>query len=83
VNSFSDVSNIAVHTAEPLVPVPSRREDEIAIAKLKKYKSPGSDQIPAELIPAEGEILLFEIRKLIDSKNRSKQYTNNRNCRFY
>jgi hypothetical protein len=23
---------------------------EIAIAKLKKYKSPGSDQIPAELI---------------------------------
>jgi hypothetical protein len=32
---------------------------EIAIAKLKKYKSPGSDQIPAELIQAEGEILLY------------------------
>jgi hypothetical protein len=35
---------------EPLVPGSSRLEVEIAIAKLKKYKSPGSDQIPAELI---------------------------------
>jgi hypothetical protein len=40
---------------------------EIAIAKLKKYKSPGSDQIPAELIQAGGEILLSEIHKLINS----------------
>jgi hypothetical protein len=31
---------------------------EIAIATLKKYKSPGSDQIPAEVIQAGGEILL-------------------------
>jgi hypothetical protein len=28
---------------------------EIAIVKLKKYKSPGSDQIPAELIQAGGD----------------------------
>jgi hypothetical protein len=34
---------------------------EIAIAKLKKYKSPGSDQIAAELIQAGGEILLSEL----------------------
>jgi hypothetical protein len=34
---------------------------------LKKYKSPGSDQIPAELIQAGGEILLSEIHKLINS----------------
>jgi hypothetical protein len=40
---------------------------EIAIAKLKKYKSPGSDQIPAELIQAGGEILLSAILKLINS----------------
>jgi hypothetical protein len=40
---------------------------EIAIAKLKKYKSPGSDQIPAELIQAGGEILLSAIHKLINS----------------
>jgi hypothetical protein len=36
--------------AEPLVPGPSCLEADIAIAKLKKYTSPGSDQIPAELI---------------------------------
>jgi predicted nucleic acid-binding protein len=32
-------------------------EVEIAIAKLKRYKSPGSDQIEAELIQAGGEKL--------------------------
>jgi hypothetical protein len=53
--------------AQPLVPVPSRLEAEIAIAKLKKYKSPGSDQIPAELIQAGGEILLFATHKLVSS----------------
>jgi hypothetical protein len=51
--------------AEPLVPGPSRLEVEIAIAKLKKYKSPGSDEIPVELIQAGGEISLFVIHKLI------------------
>jgi hypothetical protein len=40
---------------------------EIAIANLKKYKSPGSDQIPAELIQAGGEILMLELHKLINS----------------
>jgi hypothetical protein len=34
---------------------------------LKKYKSPGSDQIPAELIQAGGEILLSTIHKLTNS----------------
>jgi hypothetical protein len=63
----SDVRQIEVHTAEPLVPGPSRLEVEIAIVKLKKYKSPGSDQIPAELIQAGGEILLSVIHKLINS----------------
>jgi hypothetical protein len=38
--------------AEPLVPDPSPFEVEIAIEKLKRYKSPGSDQIPADLIQA-------------------------------
>jgi hypothetical protein len=52
VHNVSDVRQIEVHTAEPSVPRRSRREVEIAIAKLKKYKSPGSDDIPAELIQA-------------------------------
>jgi hypothetical protein len=55
-----------VHTAEPLVPGASRLEVEIAIAKLKKYKFPGSDEIPAELIQARSEVLLSAIHKLIN-----------------
>jgi hypothetical protein len=39
-----------IHTAEPFVPEPSATEVEVAISKLKRYKAPGSDQIPAELI---------------------------------
>jgi hypothetical protein len=50
-----------------LVPVRRRIEVKIAIAKLKKYKSPGSDQIPTELIQAGGEILMSAIHKLINS----------------
>jgi hypothetical protein len=56
-----------IHTADQLVPGPSRLEVEIAIAKLKKFKSQGSDQIQAELIQTAGEILLSEIHKLINS----------------
>jgi hypothetical protein len=67
VHNVSDVRQIEVHKAEPLVRGPSLLEVEIAIAKLKKYKSPGSDQIPAEVIQAGGEILLSEIHKLINS----------------
>jgi hypothetical protein len=40
VYNVSDVGQIEVHMADPLVPAPSRLEAEIAIAKLKKYKSP-------------------------------------------
>jgi hypothetical protein len=67
VHNVSDVRQIEVHTAEPLVPGPSHLEVEIAIAKFKKYKSPGSDQIPAELIQAGGEILLSAIHRLISA----------------
>jgi hypothetical protein len=67
VHNVSDVRQIAVHTAEPLVPGPSRLEVEIAIAKLKNYKSPGSDEIMAELIQAGGKILLSVIHTLINS----------------
>jgi hypothetical protein len=49
------------------VPDPSPFEFEIAIAKLKRYKLPGSDQILAELFQAGGETLWSEIHKLINS----------------
>jgi hypothetical protein len=43
VHNISDVRQIEVCTAEPVVPGPIRLEAEIAIVKLKKYKSPGSE----------------------------------------
>jgi hypothetical protein len=43
-----------IHTAEPFVPEPSTAEVEVTIRKLKRYKAPGSDQIPAELSQTEG-----------------------------
>jgi hypothetical protein len=38
---------------------------EIAIGKLKSYKSPGTHNIPAELIKAGGETLYSGIHRLI------------------
>jgi hypothetical protein len=40
---------------------------EIAVGKLKRYKSPGTDQIPVELTKAGGEILCSEMYKTIPS----------------
>jgi hypothetical protein len=54
----NDVRQTEIHTAEPLVPEPSSTEVEIAVEKLKRYKSPGIDQIPAELIQAGEYITL-------------------------
>jgi hypothetical protein len=67
VHDVSDVRQIEIHTAEPLVPGLSHLVVEISIARLKNYKSPGSDQIPAELYQAGGETLVSVIHKLITS----------------
>jgi hypothetical protein len=56
-----------IHTAEPLVPESSLVEVEIAIGKLKSYKSPSTDQIPADLIKAGDETLYSETHRLICS----------------
>jgi hypothetical protein len=47
------------------VPEPSAAEVEVAIRKFKRYKAPGSDQIPAEMIQAGGKTLHSEIHTLI------------------
>jgi hypothetical protein len=52
VHRVSDIGQIEIHTAKPLMPDPSHFEVEIAIAKFESYKSQGSDQILAELIQA-------------------------------
>jgi hypothetical protein len=44
VHSVRGVRQIQIPTAEPLVPDLSHLEVQIATAKLKKDKSPGSDQ---------------------------------------
>jgi hypothetical protein len=61
------IRHIETHTDVSLVPDPSSSDVEIADANPKRYKSPGIDQIPAELIQAGGEILRAEIHKIINS----------------
>jgi hypothetical protein len=65
VHGISDVRQMEIHATETLVPEPSPFQVEIAIAKLKKYKSPGTDQIPTDLIQADGEVLHPDIHKFI------------------
>jgi hypothetical protein len=67
VHGVHDVKWMNTHTAEPAVPEPSLVKVEIAIGKLKRFKSLGSDQILAKLIKAGGETLLSEIHKFIRS----------------
>jgi len=67
VHGVKDVGRAEVHTAEPLVPEPSATEVELAIDKLKSHKSPGIDEIPAELFKAGGRTICLEIHKLITS----------------
>jgi hypothetical protein len=50
VHGFKDVGQAEIHTAEPLVPEPNAFEVELAIDELKSHKTPGIDEIPAELI---------------------------------
>jgi hypothetical protein len=66
VHNVSNVRQIEVHRVESLVPGPSRLEIETAISKLKKCKSPDSDQFPAELIQA-GKTFLPAIHKHVNS----------------
>jgi hypothetical protein len=64
IHRAGDVRQTEMHTAEPYVPEPNASEFEVPIGKLKRYKSPGVDQIPAELIQAGEETLHLENHKL-------------------
>ena len=72
VHGVNNVRQTEIHTAEQLMPELSAFEVEWAIEKLKSHKSPGIDQIPAELIKAGVEqfamrsinlLFLFGIRR--------------------
>jgi hypothetical protein len=65
VQGAGGVRQTEMHTAEPFMPEPSSSDVEVTIGKLKRYKSPGVDQIPAELIKAGAGTLCSEIHKLI------------------
>jgi hypothetical protein len=67
VRGVKDVRQTHIYTAEPLVPEPSAFEIEMAIEKLKRHKSPGIDQIPAELIIEGERKIRSEIHNLINS----------------
>ena len=54
VHGVHDVRQTETHTAGPLVPEPSDFEVDLIIEKLKSHRSPGIDQIPAELIKEGG-----------------------------
>jgi hypothetical protein len=62
----NDVRQTEIHTAEPLVPQHSSFEVDIATEKLKRYKSPGTDQIPAEFIQTGSNTSCSEIHKFIN-----------------
>jgi hypothetical protein len=66
---------IEIHRAEQLIPDSSTSDVEIVIALLKRYKSPGSYQFPAELIQAGGEILGIQIHKLINSIRNKEEFS--------
>ena len=67
VHWVNDVRQTKIHTAELLAPKPSAFEVELAIEKPKSHKSPGIDQMPAELITAGGKTIRCEFHKLIIS----------------
>jgi hypothetical protein len=63
VHGVSDVRQAEIHTADPLVSGPRALDVELAIEKLKSRRSPGIDQILAELIKAGGRTIRCAINK--------------------
>jgi hypothetical protein len=60
VHNVNDVRQIEVHMAEPLAPGPSRLVVEIAIAKLKKYKSPHNSKCVDMFIDDASYVIMME-----------------------
>jgi len=67
-----------MHTAEPLEPESNCFEVEIVIKKPKRYKSPDTDQILAELIQVGGNTLCSMIHTLINSISNKNNHSSGR-----
>jgi hypothetical protein len=83
VRGVDDVRQTEMQRAELAVLEPSYFEVEIAIEKLKRYKSPRTDKVLAEVIQAGGNSLCFEIHKLINSIWNNNCHSNKRNLSSY
>ena len=64
VHSVNDVRQTEINTTEPLVPEATAFEFELVIEELSRQESPGSNEIPRELIKAVSRTIRYEIRKL-------------------
>ena len=65
VHGFKNVVQAEIHAAEPLDPEASDSEFVLAIGQLISHKSPGSDQIQADLFKACVGTISLEIHKHI------------------
>jgi hypothetical protein len=73
-----------MHTAEPFMSESSASVVRVAAGKLKKHKSPGVDQIPAELLKRGGKVLRSEIHKLMKLIWKKKNcFTNGKDQLLY
>jgi hypothetical protein len=57
-----------MHISEPLLPELSPFKFEITTEKPKRYKSPGTDEIPAELINAGGNTKAYPKVSRLDNE---------------
>jgi hypothetical protein len=68
IHGVTEVRQKETDTAEPLVPEQIAFQFAMANEKLKRYRSPGTDQIPAEMIKARGKTIHSEIHRPIKSE---------------
>jgi hypothetical protein len=66
VHGVNDVRQTEIYTSELVVLESCSFDVETGSKKLKTYKSPGINQIPAELMQAGGNTLRFQSHKLIN-----------------
>jgi len=73
VHNGEETEEFEIHTAEPWIPEPREIEIKMSVKKLKIFKSPGMDNILAELIKAGGTPLIKELHKLITAIWRKEE----------
>lgn len=61
-----ETESLQIHTAESMIIAPMISEVKCAIERLKNYKAPDIDLIPAELIKCGASKLIEKIHKLIN-----------------